>query len=347
VPGSDTLEPQPIGSAAGRHTSPRFQYRCPPPACRRRDLKRESNGAAVPIEALRTPDERFAILPAFPYAPKTLDDLAGYQGLRLAYVDAGPADAENVFLCLHGEPTWSYLYRKMIPVFCAAGHRAVAPDLYGFGRSDKPVDEAAYTFDFHRDSLLRFIERLDLRGITLVCQDWGGLLGLTLPMEMPERFARLLVMNTAIPIGEPISEGFAQWKLFAAMIPEIPVAGLIAGDAREAVNALDAVAYDAPFPDARYKAGVRRFPQLVPVEPGMAGIEHGRRAREFWSKDWNGASFMAIGLRDGVLGEPVMQELRGLIRGCPEPMKVSESGHFVQEYGEPIARRALEHFGLA
>jgi len=298
------------------------------------------------IEALRTPDRRFSFMPGFPHAVHTVEDLPGYAGLRLAYVDEGPKDAETTFLCLHGEPTWGYLYRKMLPVFAGAGHRAVVPDLYGFGRSDKPVDDSVYTIDFHRNSLLRLIERLDLRNVALVCQDWGGILGLTLPMDMPERFTRLLVMNTALPIGQPVSEGFAGWKFFAATAPEIPVAGLIASDVQGAMNALDALAYDAPFPDDRYKAGVRRFPQLVPVEPGMDGIELMKRARTYWSKDWQGESFMAIGMRDAVLGEPVMEELRSVIRGCPPPMKIAEAGHFVQEYGEPIARAALEHFGI-
>jgi pimeloyl-ACP methyl ester carboxylesterase len=306
------------------------------------------------IEALRTPDERFSFMPGYPYTPRYIENLAGYEGLRLAYidesaddrVDEGSSDAETTFLCLHGEPTWGYLYRKMIPVFTAAGHRVVVPDLYGFGRSDKPVEDAAYTIDFHRGSLLRLIERLDLRNIALVCQDWGGLLGLTLPMEMPERFTRLLVMNTGLPIGEPVSEGFAAWKYLAASAPEIPVAGLVVSDALGAANPLDAIAYDAPFPDNRYKAGVRRFPQLVPVESGMDGIEVMSRARAFWSNDWNGESFMAIGLRDTVLGEDVMEDLRSVIRGCPPPMKIPEAGHFVQEYGEPIARAALEQFKL-
>lgn len=299
------------------------------------------------IEALRTPEERFAFMPGYPYRPEYVEHLAGYEGLRLAYVDAGPKDAGATFLCLHGEPTWGYLYRKMMPVFVAAGHRVVVPDLYGFGRSDKPVEDAVYTIDFHRESLLRLIEHLDLEDITLVCQDWGGILGLTLPMAMPARFTRALVMNTGLPVGQAISAGFTGWKSFAAQAPEIPVAGLIASDALGATNALDALAYDAPFPDNRFKAGVRRFPQLVPVEPGMDGIEMMRRARSFFSNDWTGQSFMAIGLRDAVLGEDVMDELRSVIRGCPEPMKVPEAGHFVQEYGEPIARAALEHFGIA
>lgn len=299
------------------------------------------------VEALRTPEERFRLLPGFPYAPHYADDLPGYEGLRLAWVDEGPRDAETTFLCLHGEPTWSYLYRKMLPVFTAAGHRVVCPDLFGFGRSDKPVDDAVYTIDFHRDAVLALIDRLDLRNVCLVCQDWGGIIGLTLPMDCGERFTRLLVMNTAQPTGEDLSAGFAAWKGFAAAAPDIPVAGLVCSDALGATNLMDALAYDAPFPDARYKAGVRRFPQLVPVEPGMAGIELTTRARAFLQEEWSGESFMAIGLRDGVLGKDVMEALRSVIKGCPEAMDVPEAGHFVQEYGEPIARAALEHFGIA
>ena len=298
------------------------------------------------MDVLRTPDERFALLPAFPYAPHYLEDLPGYEGLRLHYVDEGPEDAEEVFLCLHGEPTWSYLYRKMIPVFTGAGARVVAPDWFGFGRSDKPSDDAAYGFDFHRGTLLRVIERLDLRNITLVCQDWGGLLGLTVPADMPERFSRLLVMNTAIPVGRSLGDGFAGWKAFAGQFHDIPVAGLVALSSPGALSPYDAAAYDAPFPDARYKAGVRRFPQLVPVEPGMEGIEHGERARKFFANDWQGESFMAIGLRDPVLGKPVMEELRSVIRGCPPPLELPEAGHFVQEWGDEVAQAALRAFRL-
>jgi hypothetical protein len=166
-------------------------------------------------------------------------------------------------------------------------------------------------------------------------------------MAMPASFTRLLVMNTGIPIGEPVSEGFGLWKSFATVATEIPVGGLVALDAGEALNLFDVMAYDAPFPENRYKAGVRRFPQLVPVEPDMGGAEHGVAAREFFSTRWEGDSFMAIGMRDNVLNEPVMMELKSIIRGCPEPMRVEEGGHFVQEFGEPIARAALKHFGLA
>lgn len=297
------------------------------------------------LDSLRTPDERFAVLPAFPYEPHYLEDLAGYEGLRLHYVDEGPADADQVFLCLHGEPTWSYLYRKMIPVFRQTGARVVAPDWFGFGRSDKPTEDAAYTFSFHRNTLLRFIERLDLRNVTLVCQDWGGLLGLTVPVDMPDRFARLLVMNTAIPVGRPVSDGFTGWRAFAGQFHDVPVSGLVALSSPGALNPFDVAAYDAPYPDARYKAGVRRFPQLVPVDPGMEGIDHGERARKFFANDWQGESFMAIGLRDPVLGKPVMEELRSVIRGCPPALELPEAGHFVQEWGEQVARAALESFG--
>jgi len=299
------------------------------------------------MEILRTPEERFAPLPFFPWAPRYLDDLRGYEGLRMHYLDEGPRDAREVFLCLHGEPTWAYLYRKMIPRFLEAGARVVAPDWFGFGRSDKPAEDAAYTFGFHRESALRLIERLDLRRITLVCQDWGGILGLSLPMDLPERFSRLLVMNTGIPDGRPVSDGFAAWKAFAAAVHDIPVAGLVALSSPGALNPYDAAAYDAPFPDARYKAGVRRFPQLVPVEPGMDGAAFGERARRFFANAWRGESFMAIGLRDPVLGKPVMEELRGVIRGCPPALEIPEAGHFVQEWGEPIARAALAAFGLS
>jgi haloalkane dehalogenase len=178
--------------------------------------------------ASRTPEERFQNLPDFPYAPHYREDLAGFGRLRMHYLDAGPPEGDQVFLCLHGEPTWSYLYRKMIPVFTAAGHRVVAPDMFGFGRSDKPVDEAVYTFDFHRNALMAFIERLDLKNITLVCQDWGGILGLTLPMDMADRFARLLVMNTTLGTGDvQLSQGFLDWRAWVRQNPDLAAGRLM------------------------------------------------------------------------------------------------------------------------
>jgi len=297
------------------------------------------------LQVLRTPDARFAALPAFPFAPHYLERLPGFDGLRMHYLDEGPRDAARTFLCLHGQPTWSYLYRHMIPAFAASGARVVAPDLFGFGRSDKPVDEAWYAFTRHRDSLVAFVEALDLRGVTLVVQDWGGLLGLTLPMDLPERFERLLVMNTALGTGDaPLSEGFLAWRAWANKNPDMDVAKLMKRSCPHLSDA-EAAAYAAPYPDASYKAGVRRFPNLVPERPDADGAALSRRARDWWHHEWRGRSFMAIGATDPVLGLPVMNALRKVIRGCPEPYVLAQAGHFAQEWGEEIARAALVALG--
>jgi pimeloyl-ACP methyl ester carboxylesterase len=297
------------------------------------------------MNALRTPEARFADLPGFPFAPRYVADLPGFEGLRMHYVDEGPRDAQHVFLCLHGEPTWSYLYRRMVPPFVAAGGRAVAPDFFGFGRSDKPAGEAWYTFTRHRDSLAAFIERLDLRRITLVCQDWGGLLGLTLPMDLPGRFDRLLVMNTTLATGDqPLGEGFLAWRAWANKNPDMDVAKLMKRACPHLTDA-EANAYAAPYPDASFKAGVRRFPNMVPDRPDVDGAALSRAARVWWQNEWRGATFIAVGATDPVLGPPVMNELRRTIRDCPEPFVHPQAGHFVQEWGEEIARRALAAFG--
>ncbi|MCA9650946.1 MAG: alpha/beta fold hydrolase [Myxococcales bacterium] len=298
----------------------------------------------VSLEHVRASEERFADLPDFPWSPSTVDDLPGTEGLRLAYLDEGPADAERVFLCLHGEPTWSFLYRKMIPSFLASGARVVAPDFFGFGRSDKPVDDAVYTWGFHRRSLLELVARLDLRGITLVCQDWGGLLGLTLPLEGPDRYARLLVMNTTLATGEaPPTPGFLAWRSFMASQPDLDV-GRLMQRAVPGLGAAEAAAYSAPFPDARAKAGVRRFPAIVPVDPSMEGAAISREAARFWAERWSGQSFMAVGMQDPVLGPDVMAALRKTIRGCPPPLELPSAGHFVQEAGDVVAEAALASF---
>ncbi|MBT8097747.1 MAG: alpha/beta fold hydrolase [Woeseia sp.] len=293
------------------------------------------------MKILRTPDQRFTDLPGFSFAPRYLEDLLEAQGCRIHYVDEGPAEAETVWLCLHGEPTWSYLYRKMIPVFVQAGHRVIAPDFIGFGRSDKFVEDAAYTFELHRNMLLAFIERLDLQNIHLVCQDWGGLLGLTLPMALPQRFAGLLVMNTAFATGEqPLGEGFTAWRDFARSHPDLDVAALMKRSTPILSDA-EAAAYAAPFPDVTYKAGVRRFPDMVADKPDAPGAKISRQARDWFKSEWRGKSFMAIGMQDPVLGPAAMKYLHGLIPGCPAPLEVHDAGHFVQEWGKPIAERAL------
>ena len=293
-------------------------------------------------EILRTPDERFADLPGYSFAAHYLTDAAG---LRMHYLDEGPRDARRTFLCLHGQPTWSYLYRRMIPPFVASGARVVAPDLFGFGRSDKPGDEAWYTFTRHRESLVAFVERLDLRGITLVVQDWGGILGLTLPMDMPGRFDRLLLMNTALGTGDvPLGEGFLAWRAWANRNPDMDIAKLMKCSCPHLTDA-EAAAYAAPYPDASYKAGVRRFPNLVPDHPDADGAALSRRARDWWQREWSGTSFMAIGATDPVLGPPVMHSLRKLIRKCPKAFVHQQAGHFAQEWGEEIAARALGSLG--
>jgi pimeloyl-ACP methyl ester carboxylesterase len=291
------------------------------------------------MNVLRTPDERFAALPGFPWAPHYLE----WQGLRVHYLDEGPREAP-VLLALHGEPTWAYLYRRMIPPFLAAGYRVVAPDFVGFGRSDKPEEDAFYTFDMHRAFLLDFAERLDLKRIALAVQDWGGLLGLTLPMEAPQRYVRLLVMNTALGTGDaPLTEGFIQWRAYVAKTPGLDCAKLLAR-ACPHLSAAEAAAYEAPFPDARHKAGVRRFPSLVPDGPDAPGAAISRKARDWWKSSWRGETFMAVGARDPVLGPPVMQALQKLIRGCPEPWMHAEGGHFLQEWGDEVARECLKRW---
>jgi pimeloyl-ACP methyl ester carboxylesterase len=293
------------------------------------------------MDALRTPDERFASLPGYSFAPH----YRVWQGLRVHHLDEGPADAPVTALCLHGNPAWSYLYRHMVPVFTQAGLRVVAPDLVGFGRSDKPADEAWHGFDVHRQMLIDLVEQLDLRNVMLVCQDWGGILGLTLPMAAPERWTRLLVMNTTLATGE-LSEGFRQWRSYANTQPDLPV-GRLLRRGRPELSEAEAAAYDAPFPDARYKAALRAFPNLVPDGPQAPGAALAREARSFWRERWQGQSFMAVGARDPVLGPEVMAALRADIRGCPPPLVLPEAGHFVQEWGAPVARAALAHFGLA
>lgn len=296
------------------------------------------------IEAKRTPDSQFSDLPDYPFVPHYVDDLPGYEGLRVHYLDEGPKDSGRVFLCLHGQPTWSFLYRKMIPVFLESGARVVCPDWLGFGRSDKPVDDDVYTFHFHRSMMIELIKRLDLQNVTLVCQDWGGLLGLTIPQDMPERFERLLVMNTAIAVGQSPGAGFDAWRAYNRSQPDMDIASLMKRGT-SVLNDAEAAAYAAPFPDITYKGGVRRFPELVMTDPEMEGVQTSIAATEWWKTQWTGQSFMAVGAQDPVLGPNQMEALRANIAGCPPPMMVEDGGHFVQEWGEEIARAALKSWG--
>ena len=295
-------------------------------------------------KVLRTPEERFINLPDFPFDSIYIDSLKGFEGLRLHYVDEGLKNADQTFLCLHGEPTWCYLYRKMIPIFIEAGYRVVAPDFFGFGRSDKPMEEEVYTFDFHRNMLISFIEHLELKNITLVGQDWGGILGLTLPMDMTDKFSRLLIMNTTLGTGDvQLSKGFLDWRAWVRKNPDMSAGRLLKLTCPHLSEA-ECAAYDAPFPDIHSKAGVRRFPEMVPHRQDSPGAELSRRAREWLRTKWKGSVFMAVGMKDPVLGPPVMQALRNDIRNCPEPYEHPNAGHFVQEWGEEIARKAITAF---
>jgi haloalkane dehalogenase len=290
------------------------------------------------MNVLRTPEERFARLPGYEFPPRYLETRS-QSGVRVHYLDEGAGPV--TFLCLHGQPTWSYLYRRMIPSIVGAGHRAVAPDLVGFGRSDKPDDDAFYTFFMHRRMLVEFIEQLDLRRIVLVCQDWGGLLGLTLPPEMPERFDGLLAMNTMFASGDmPLGKGFLDWRAWNNAHPDMQVGKLMQRACPQLTSA-ECAAYEAPFPDVRYKAGVRRFPNLVPDNPDAEGAQLSRDARDWWRTQWQGRSFMVVGTKDPVLGSAAMRTLRSHIRGCPPPLELPDGGHFVQEWAEQFMPQAL------
>ena len=223
------------------------------------------------MEALRTPDDRFVNLPGWPYAPHYTTIASGVSGdsttLRIAHIDEGPRDSAATVLCMHGEPSWSYLYRKMIPIFVAAGHRVVAPDLIGFGRSDKPVERSDYTYERHVAWMSDWLTSNDLSRLTLVCQDWGGLIGLRLVAAFPERFDRVVVANTFLPVGDrPPSDAFMAWRNYSQTVPEFKVGRIVEGGCARRPLAPEVVAaYDAPFPDDRFKAGARVFPTLVPI----------------------------------------------------------------------------------
>ena len=309
----------------------------------RRDASR-ALGEPVRDDALRTPDLRFDALPDYPWPGHYLSDLPALAGLRMHYLDLGPPDAALTYLCLHGNPAWSYLYRKMIPVWLAAGHRVLAPDLIGFGKSDKPKKDGFHQFSWHRQVLLEWVERLNLNNIVLVVQDWGGLLGLTLPMHAPARYAGLLVMNTTLATGDaPLSPGFLSWRDMCAKNPEFDITRLFARG-NPGMTALECAAYDAPFPDRGHRAALRAFPAMVPEFEDSDGAAVSRQARAFWQTQWSGQTLMAVGCQDPVLGLPVMRKLQQWIRGCPPPMLLEQAGHFVQEQGQPVAEAAVRYF---
>ena len=293
-------------------------------------------------DALRTPSTAFTDLPGYPWPPNYISDLPALSGLRMHYLDEGKGPV--TYLCLHGNPAWSYLYRKMIPEFLAAGHRVVVPDLIGFGKSDKPKKTSFHSFSTHRQILLELIERLDLQNVVLVVQDWGGILGLTLPMAAPQRYKGLLVMNTLLATGDaPLSAGFEAWREMCANNPGFDIARLFARG-NPHMSALECAAYNAPFPDPGHRAATKAFPAMVPSAPDADGAAVSRQAQDFWQHQWAGQTLMAVGAQDPVLGLSVMKQLRASINGCGEPMVLEQGGHFVQEHGQAIAEQAVQHF---
>ncbi len=236
------------------------------------------------MNILRTPDDRFASLPGFPFAPHYVEVAATESGadgdLRVHYLDEGPPDAAETVLLMHGEPSWSFLYRKMIPVLTGAGHRVVAPDLVGFGRSDKPDFRKDYTYRRHVEWMrAALFDRVGLEGVTLVCQDWGGLVGLRLVAEHSDRFRRVVAANTGLPTGDTgFGDAFLAWQKFSQEAPELPVGRIISGGCARPIGEDLIAAYDAPFPDETYKEGAREFPLLVPTRPDDPASEDNREA---------------------------------------------------------------------
>lgn len=284
------------------------------------------------MEILRTADERFEGLPDWPYAPRHVQvDAGDGTPLRIVHVDEGPADAAPV-LMLHGEPSWSYLYRHMIPPLLAAGHRTVAPDLVGFGRSDKPVDQAEYTYERHVGWMLQWLAEVDLHDITLVCQDWGGLIGLRLLAAEPDRFSRVVVANTFLPTGDKDpGEAFRRWQRFSQEVEVFDCGAVVSMGCTSELAPEVVAAYNAPFPDQRHTAGARRFPMLVPTTPDDPSAGPNRAAWEVLEA-WDKPLLTAFSDKDPVTAGADRAFRERVPGAAGQPHTVIEGGgHFLQE----------------
>jgi len=290
------------------------------------------------MKSLRTPESRFENLPGYDFSPHYVE----IDGLRMHYVDEGPQDAQPVLL-LHGEPSWSYLYRKMIPPLAAAGHRVIAPDLIGFGKSDKPTARSDYSYAGHVDWMRKFVEALGLTSITLFCQDWGSLIGLRVAAENQDRFARIALGNGFLPTGdEEFPRAFRIWRAFARWSPWFPTGRIIQSGTVTELSKQEMAAYDAPFPSAKYKAGARAFPTLVPTEPDNVASEDNRRAWEMLSQ-FEKPFLTTFSNRDPITrgGDKPFQERVPGARNQPH-VKIRNARHFLQEdKGEELAATLL------
>ena len=292
------------------------------------------------MKALRTPDERFKNLPGYNFEPHYVEIADGEGGsLRVHYIDEGPRDAAP-FLLMHGEPSWSYLYRKMIPVLVEAGYRAIAPDLIGFGRSDKPDKRTDYTYQRHVDWMTSFIEAIDLKQAILFGQDWGGLIGLRLAAENPDRFDRIVASNTFLPTGDqPAGEAFLRWQQYSQETPIFNIGGIIRGGTTTKFGQDIEDAYNAPFPDDSYKEGARQFPLLVPTKPDDPSSAANRKAWEVLAR-WTKPFLCAFGDSDPVTKGAdrfLLASVPGT-KGQPHTT-IAGGGHFIQEdKGEELAK---------
>ncbi|KAB7739031.1 alpha/beta fold hydrolase [Parvibaculum sedimenti] len=283
------------------------------------------------MNVLRTPDACFANLPDYTFAP-TYVDVTDTDGtvLRIHSVDEGPKDAEPVLL-MHGEPSWSYLYRHMIPGLAARGHRVVAPDLIGFGRSDKPSEQSDYTYERHVKWMSDWLVAKDLKDITLFCQDWGGLIGLRLVAAFPERFARVIVANTGLPIGTGRTDAFQAWLDFSQSVPVLPVGEIVNMGSLRELSAAEKAAYDAPYPEENFKAGARRFPALVPITPEHPSVAENKAA---WKvlEAFDKPVLTAFSDGDPVSkgGERIFHERVPGAKGQKHVI-IKDGGHFLQE----------------
>ncbi|MGJ4754308.1 haloalkane dehalogenase [Leptospira kmetyi] len=292
------------------------------------------------MEILRTPDSSFENLPGYSFTPNYLQ----VQNLRMHYVDEGPKDATETVLLLHGEPSWSYLYRKMIPPLARAGYRTIAPDLIGFGKSDKPDDPSFFSYQAHVDWLREFVENLDLKNVTLFCQDWGGLLGLRVAAEHSERFSRIVAANTFLPTGDiPPKEDFLKWRHFSQNVKRLAIGSIVKNGCVSELTKEIVAAYDSPYPNETYKAAAKKFPALVPIAPDDPASEPNRKAWEIL-KTWKKPFLTAFSDQDPITkGGDIF--FRRLIPGAKgqKHVTIANGGHFLQEdKGEELAEVVIQ-----